>query len=132
MSFVRELKQEIEASWTTEDTCQKLVLPLTVEKRCSLIQLPQYQKTSEVTGKPLVGKATVFVSHAWRYNCCELLSAVLDYGAEHPDAYFWIDVFCNNQHSAPNQSHDWWSTTFKNAIASMGQVLPSSHAFYIA
>lgn len=37
-----------------------------------------------------------------------------------PQVYFWFDVFCNNQHGAPNLPQLWWKTTFLGAIRLIG------------
>lgn len=34
-----------------------------------------------------------------------------------PNIIVWFDLFSNNQHAAPDLDFNWWSTTFKSAIA---------------
>jgi tetratricopeptide (TPR) repeat protein len=73
-------------------------------------------------GRPLVAPATRFVSHAWAYQFADLLSAL----ATLPDAdeqYFWIDIFVGAQHKAPTLPQEWWSTTFKDAVAHIGHTV---------
>ena len=49
-----------------------------------------------LTGKPLVQPATVFISHAWRYSFYDVVVEVMEqHACEHPDAYFWFDLFTN-------------------------------------
>jgi hypothetical protein len=64
-------------------------------------------------GRPLVGPATCFISHAWAYDFSVIVDAVLQYEATHPNTYYWFDLFVNNQHDTTAKPHDWWSTTFK-------------------
>ena len=49
--------------------------------------------------KALVGPATVFVSHAWKYNFAEFLSALETRFSKEPEALLWIDIFSHNQHN---------------------------------
>ena len=42
---------------------------------------------------------------------------------EHPGAYFWFDLYINNQHGTESVPQEWWSTTFKQSIKSIGSVL---------
>ena len=76
------------------------------------------------TGVPLISQATVFVSHAWKYNFYEVVVSVMEqYASKHPDAYFWFDLFTNNQNEVINKDFDWFSSTFRNSIREIGQVL---------
>ena len=61
--------------------------------------------------KALVGPATVFVSHAWKYNFAEFLSALETRFEKEPEAYLWIDIFSHNQHN--ELSSDEWITNFE-------------------
>ena len=54
---------------------------------------------------PLVGPATHFVSHAWCYEFELFCLALYSMWNEMPKAerikcYFWIDIFCVDQHKA--------------------------------
>ena len=39
------------------------------------------------------------------------------------EAYFWLDVAVNNQHSAQDLPFTWWTTTFKDSIRAIGRVV---------
>ena len=45
------------------------------------------------------------------------------YAEDHPDAYFWFDLFTNNQNEVANKDFDWFCSTFRNGIVNIGQVL---------
>ena len=81
-------------------------------------------KRDKKTEQPLVSSATVFVSHAWRYSFYDIVFDVMEqYASKHPDTYFWFDLFTNNQNEISNKDFDWFSTTFRNTIEEIGQVL---------
>ena len=62
-------------------------------------------------GKPLEAPATVFVSHAWRYEFCDVVGN------------FWFDLFTNNQNEVASKDFDWFSSTFREGVREIGQVL---------
>ena len=62
-------------------------------------------------GKPLVAPATVFVSHAWRYEFCDVVGN------------FRFDLFTNNQNEVASKDFDWFSLTFREGVREIGQVL---------
>eukprot|EP01041_Mallomonas_annulata_P010600 gene10600-22135_t len=63
-----------------------------------------------------VSDASVFISHAWKYNFMEVVTTLESHFLSKPDIYIWFDLFSNNQHAAPSLDFTWWSTTFKSAI----------------
>ena len=69
-----------------------------------------------------VGMATHFVSHAWRYEYQQLVSALELFSVEQSNGasdnvFFWIDIFTIDQHAAANLSSDWFMTAFKDGVA---------------
>jgi tetratricopeptide (TPR) repeat protein len=68
---------------------------------------------------PGVGKATVFISHAWKYKFLDVLDAIRNHFRDE-DPIIWFDLFTNNQHDAPDLDFGWWSTTFQEAIREIG------------
>jgi tetratricopeptide (TPR) repeat protein len=77
-----------------------------------------------------VGKANMFVSHAWKCNVVSLLETLLQYSKEQShEVYFWLDICCNNQHEIDQASGDskmtwdWWKTSFVSLLNGCGQVL---------
>ena len=82
----------------------------------------------------MVGKPTHFLSHAWSYRVLNLLDAIegfvesLPEGS--PEPVFWFDCFSLDQHSHNDKGSDWWRTTFKAAIGSMGHTVMVHHSTY--
>ena len=123
----------------TYEVLQQFVLPLTAERRCSLVELLWAQfdariKAADAAKKKLekkanpVGEASVFVSHSWGSPFASLVGALEDYLKSHQQpayaVYFWIDCFSINQHAAAVSTLDsaHWSRLFGEAIRSMGAV----------
>lgn len=80
-----------------------------------------YMKSSycdmlEAQGSPDVGRAEVFISHAWKYKFLDVVNALQFYFSDKPDIIVWFDFFSNNQHVACDLDFYWWSTTFRSAI----------------
>ncbi|EGD77678.1 hypothetical protein PTSG_08770 [Salpingoeca rosetta] len=110
---------------TTQEACVEFVVPQTEEKQCAYIDVMRDQNASDD-----VRPATVFVSHAWRYKIVDVLTTLLEFAEEEESkhgrkTHFWFDLFMNNQHQnvTANLPQEWWSTTFKESIASIGKVL---------
>ena len=64
--------------------------------------------------KALVGPATVFVSHAWKYSFTEFLSALETRFEKEPKVLLWIDIFSHNQ--PIELSSDEWIINFEEHI----------------
>ena len=91
---------------TTTDVCGLFVKKMTMSSQTSYIE-HMAQHDPDAYGM-YVGTPTVFVSHAWRYTFTTLVETILAYeAAEAPGAYFWIDLFPNNQHKASTLPHEW-------------------------
>jgi hypothetical protein len=104
-SFLRKFRTNTKEDATTSDVCRQLILPGTSERQCAYIDLLHGQLSDD--GFKATGPATVFVSHAWRYRFHHVVEAMLDYAADHPHAYFWFDLFVNNQNLAAELPQDW-------------------------
>ena len=75
-------------------------------------------------GVPLVADATVYVSHAWQGTFREVLEVLEAFNAEHPDSYFWLDVFVVNQHVGfVERPPSFWDTEIKDLIQTIGTVV---------
>jgi hypothetical protein len=81
--------------------------------------------------KNFVQRATVFVSHAWSHVFMDLVDALEARDNDRkanlagpfsylPEEYFWLDFFCNCQHTTHQRPFIWWATTFADAIAAIG------------
>jgi hypothetical protein len=61
-----------------------------------------------------VGAATVFISHAWKYNFLAFLVALEARFKDQSGVRLWIDIFCHNQHD--ELTSDEWITQFEQHI----------------
>lgn len=118
-TFVASLPKDAINTKTTTDLCNEYVIPRTKAAESAYIELPEFQSES----KMYFGRATVFVSHAWKYMFCDPLSVMEEYEAQHPGTFFWFDLFINNQNCAASLPREWWSTTFKDSIRLIGAVV---------
>ncbi|EGD80200.1 mbre TPR repeat protein [Salpingoeca rosetta] len=127
-AFLADLKRQFPDThneMTTADACKQLVVPRTHGASCAYVDLLRKQSPESV------GKATVFVSHAWRYKIADVLNVLLEFAEEQATkddskpVFFWFDLFMNNQNAnvTANLPQEWWSTTFKESIANIGRVL---------
>lgn len=53
----------------------------------------------------------------------DVLNCLEEHDRAYPDTYFWFDLVTNNQHKATSLPFEWWCTTFKESIRSIGSVL---------
>jgi hypothetical protein len=123
--FLRDFQATLtDPDITTEDLCNVIIKPATLAQRCAF--LDTLRGRTDSSGKSATGKATVFVSHAWRYRVNDVINTMLDFASANPDTdhYFWFDIFVNNQHAEGlNHPFEWWCSTFKDNIAAIGKVL---------
>ena len=109
-------------SLTTKDVCDHVVKPATETQQCAYIDLLHGQQTS--AGAPLLAAANIFVSHAWKYDFKLVLSILENITqTEAKPIYFWFDLVINNQHGTVDRPFEWWCTTFKSSIESIGRVV---------
>ena len=109
------------AHLTTEALCHDVIMPSTVTEKCSFSSLLARRDSEGATA--MVAPATCFVSHAWKYRFSDVVDCVQQYEALHPNTYFWFDLFANNQHEATAYQFEWWCSTFRDSIQSIGSVL---------
>ena len=123
--FVSDHPEVKSKHMTTSQISSIIIKPETLETNQPYIN--HYIGTKSDTSsrkRELTGPSTVFVSHAWRYPFCDVVLDVLEQHAkEHPDSYFWFDLFTNNQNEVASKDFDWFSTTFKDGVRNIGQVL---------
>ena len=93
---------------TTGDVCFEIIKPATAARKCAYAELDAAPGES--------GQATAFVSHAWSYPFDWLISALEEAGLP-KKTLFWIDIAVVNQHKHADHGFDWWSSTFRNAVA---------------
>jgi hypothetical protein len=123
----RELLQHTYKSMTTHQFNQMVMKPRTSILKTSYVNCLLQQKSTENH----VGNANWFISHSWNAAICDTIDSVVDFfHSQQPhcgDAVIWFDIFCVNQHNAGSVSKpsSWYMTTFRTAIASMGNLLLS-------
>lgn len=109
------LNERISRTWKTEDVCEKFIKPFT--ESCQLSVCDMLAKANDDD----VGRAEVFISHAWAYNFNDLIETLLDHFQEKEDPFLWIDIFTVNQHNKPKS--EWWMTSFQKAIEIIGRCI---------
>eukprot|EP01035_Chromulina_nebulosa_P031752 gene31752-42345_t len=108
---------------TTTDVCERIVKNLTIEHASSYCDMLKGDTS-------IIKQATVFISHAWKFQFLNVLDALLrHFSPEAVDSYgneyvLWFDLFSNNQHGldAP-PPFEWWCETFMNAVKTLGKVV---------
>jgi hypothetical protein len=124
-AFLRAMKDRwglTYKGWTTEQTCQQLLKPLTSRSRGSVCSDLQARGSSDV------GRATIFLSHTWSNLFSDTVDAVLALVEGHVhdawnDAFIWFDVFSTSQHVSIDRPSSWWMNVFKSSIENMGQLV---------
>lgn len=116
---------------TTSDVSSKYIKPMTLPlKGHSLaVILRAYELLFPSDGPPLVGPATLFVSHAWRYDFDVMVNALRDFVTEtgqggdgHKPLFFWFDLVTNDQHGT-SKPFEWWCTRFRESVEQIGRTL---------
>ena len=111
-----------EAALTTTEVCETVVKPATATRACAYLELLRGRTGPD--GKPLVGRANVFVSHAWRYALALVIAVLEELEASSAEPlYYWFDLVLNNQHQTEDRPFEWWCTTFKSSITAIGRVV---------
>ncbi len=106
---------------STADVCNTFVKPATNACKMSycdmLLERQNHKREQHNNNVMIVGRADVFVSHAWKYEFLLVLSALEDHFKDKPDTIIWFDLFSNNQHKASELPYECWQNVFKSAIA---------------
>ena len=108
------------AGLTTTDVCNNFVKPACEALKASYCD---YLSQTQIKHSCPVGKATVFISHAWKYVFLDVVEALQYHFRDDPDVIVWFDLFSNNQHQAVSLDFDWWCNTFKSAIEEFGHTV---------
>ncbi|KDO18991.1 hypothetical protein SPRG_15782 [Saprolegnia parasitica CBS 223.65] len=114
------------AGKTTAQVCFEFVVPLTKPTELSLVD----HVANDPTTASFVAPANWYVSHAWMYLFLETVDSLERFFADRgltDDAVIWFCVFNNNQHLASSYPFEYWSTTFKNGLAAIGNVVMIMH-----
>ena len=116
-------------SQTTTTQFSEQLKKRTASRQCSYVELLLADDggngARDATGGLAVGRATHFVSHAWRYSFRDLVASLEEVvdaeGQRAPSVtpYLWVDCVSVNQHASQAQSFfksDWWSGIFRKMI----------------
>ena len=76
-------------------------------------------------GEGVVGRPTLFLSHAWRYKFADLVDALDEHlaglsVADRVVARVWNDVFVEDQNSSDAKPEAYFFTAFKDAVTGAG------------
>lgn len=104
---------------TSEQFTNTCIKPITTSSSyCDLLEQTKPQH---------VQKATIFISHAWRYKFLDVFDALMEYFEDqHIDfdkEFIWFDLFSNNQHTTATLDFEWWSSTFRSVIENVNYTL---------
>lgn len=120
--FIEDHPKVVSDGMTTSQINRQIIKLITHGSSKPFID--SYTKLKTKSGRPLVAPATVFVSHAWKYQFVDIvMDVLLQHSQKEPDAYFWFDLFTNDQNSVAFKDFDWFCNTFRNSIKDIGQVL---------
>ncbi|KDO22627.1 hypothetical protein SPRG_21109 [Saprolegnia parasitica CBS 223.65] len=114
------------AGKTTAQVCFEFVVPLTEPSELSLVD----HIANDPSTASFVAPANWYVSHAWQYLFLETVDSLERFFSDRglaDDAVIWFCVFNNNQHLASSYPFEYWSSTFKNGFAAIGNVVMIMH-----
>ena len=82
----------------------------------------EYLERVHSNASNIIGDATVFVSHAWKYKFCDFVACLEERFASEPEnTYFWIDIFSHNQHN--ELTSEEWITAFEQHIVRINRTV---------
>jgi hypothetical protein len=101
---------------TTEEMCH---IMMEITKDCSYCEYLSKKKNIKMKD------ATVFISHAWKYNFLNVMKALRLHLGDDEKVVLWFDMFSVNEHTNATEikSFGWWSTTFKSAMRNIKNVV---------
>ena len=103
------------ATMTTADVCTRIVRPLIPARGGTFLGTLPGSSASP---------ATVYVVHCWQGRFADTVDVMEQYARERPNAYFWIDLFCRDQHTpASDLGAAWLTSELRATIEHTGNVL---------
>ena len=109
---------------TTAEACFNTFKPLAARARSSVADCLLWLEACDPTTQlPYVATATVFTSHAWKYEFALLLASLDAFAAAQSspaEVYIWFDCVVVNQHASAALPQEWWSTAFAAGIQTIG------------
>jgi hypothetical protein len=135
-ALLAHITAEDHADWTTTQVSDNVIKPWTQSSRCSFVSFMRSNHTG--TEHPdlhckyadaFSDKATVFVSHAWKYKLKDVVEALESYlrtnngGSTEENTFLWFDLVLNDQWNAVTLPQEWWKEVFLGAIKDIGETL---------
>ena len=96
-------------------------LQSTEKKRARKALTRTYSDSS--SSDPYYAPSTVYVCHAWDAPFADLVDALEQHEREHPDSYFWVDLFAANQYVDERRDTDWFRIALRDRIRMCGSFL---------
>jgi hypothetical protein len=132
LALLKKLAEEhnIPADWTMAQVCAEVVKPQTqfehqvkhAKVHCAYAAL--IGEAVDGKGRPYVGRATQFLSYAWKYSWQVVFTALelfeqhqVEAGAD--PSYFFIDQFCLDQHEMSSTAHNATDKKYKEIVAKL-------------
>jgi hypothetical protein len=129
---LNEYSASLQPDLITTEVSEMIIKPWTSAALCSMFELMKSTHKDRphphlgLTAEQAIGDSpSIFISHSWKYKFSDLIESIELFFAENSEfdkekTLIWIDVFCNDQWNAPNLPFEWWTTTFRSAIKSIG------------
>lgn len=104
---------------SADEICRQYIIPLTKSYKLSYCD---YMLSKEPS---CVGNARVFISYPWKSKFIDVLETIVSHFEKEKqgDIFVWMDIFSLNQHEIPVRPLEWYTTTFKTAIGSIGKTV---------
>jgi tetratricopeptide (TPR) repeat protein len=107
---------------STADVGERFIKPWTWDSKTSFCEWLNLQ------AHPAVGKANVFISHAWKCSFLDVMDAIVTHmrertSKENKDPIIWFCLFSNNQHELDVLDFEWFHKTFQTAVGEIGHTV---------
>lgn len=110
-----------EEDLTTKEVCEAFIKPKTAKDRNSFVEMISKENRSLVSG------AGTMIIHSWNApfkSIWDSLEHELKVRGDDPaNAYVWLDVVCVSQHVTYSITPSWLTTTFCDAVGTIGSSL---------
>ena len=102
---------------TTKDAMEEITKYDTTTIQLSYLEL--LASSNDIKQQQNVGKATRFISHAWKYKFEDIVQSLSE-RVDPKNDYIWFDICTVNQHVWKNID---FQTTFKDAVGDIGHTM---------
>ena len=109
IEFIKSCGCDRISDLTTLEVCKQFIIPRTAARQCSYCELLMLEGDQSCNTTPLVGKATVFLSHCWQSLFLSAVDPLLRRlrCADSPETFVYFDLFSNQQHSTYSLPFEW-------------------------